>query len=249
MLPALTMIDRLYHDAALARFYDLENDWGDDLAFCAGLAEPASSVLDLGCGTGRFAASLQGKVVVGVDPAPAMLDVARGRPGGEGVTWVEEDARSVRLGRRFDLVVMTGHAFQCILSDADQLAVCQTISSHLATGGNFIFDSREPRVEEWLEWSPGGSARWIDDPAVGRVWAFNDAHLDTATGIVTYGTYYRAEDGRLWQAQSQIRFRPQQEIATCIAAARLAVDRWMGDWQGGPLDEDRPEIIALGRLA
>ncbi len=118
MLPALAMIDRLYHDAALAHFYDLDNAWGDDLALCAKLAETASSVLDLGCGTGRFAVTLTGKEVVAVDPASAMLDVARGRPGGEMVTWIEEDARTVRLGRRFDLVVMTGHAFQCFLSDA-----------------------------------------------------------------------------------------------------------------------------------
>ena len=249
MLPALTMIDRLYHDAALARFYDLENGWGDDLALCAGLAEHASSVLDLGCGTGRFAASLAGKEVVGVDPATAMLDVARGRPGGEGVTWVEEDARRVRLGRHFDLVVMTGHAFQCFLSDADQLAVCQTISAHLAPGGSFIFDSREPLVHEWLEWSPQCSERWIDDPELGRLRAFNDAHHDKATGIVTYGTYYQADDGRSWAAQSGIRFRPQPGIAGCIHEASLAVDRWLGDWRGGPLGAGRPEIIALGRLA
>lgn len=243
------MIDRLYHDAALARFYDLENAWGDDLAFCAGLAECATSVLDLGCGTGRFAATLKGKDVVGVDPAAAMLDVARRRPGGAAVTWVQDDARTVRLGRHFDLVVMTGHAFQCFLSNADQLAVCQTISAHLMPGGSFIFDSREPRVEEWLEWSPQRSERWIDDPELGRVRAFNDAHHNPESGIVTYGTFYVTPDGRLWQAQSQIRFRPQREIAACIAAAGLAVDRWMGDWQGGPLGEDRPEIIVIGHFA
>ncbi len=78
--------------------------------------------------------------------------------------------------------------------------------------------------------------------------AFNDAHHNPDSGIVTYGTYYEAPDGRFWQAQSQIRFRPQQEIAACITAAGLTVDRWMGDWQGGPLGRDRPEIIALGRL-
>lgn len=42
---------------------------------------PGASILDLGCGTGHFAHALagQGFRVVGVDPEPAMLAVARGR--------------------------------------------------------------------------------------------------------------------------------------------------------------------------
>jgi len=37
-----------------------------------------------------------------------------------------------RLGRRFDLVVLTGHAFQVFLTDDDQRAVLSTIAEHLA---------------------------------------------------------------------------------------------------------------------
>src|SRR5262245_41523617 len=111
--------DRLYDDPDLAQFYDLENGWAADLDHCRDLARGCSSVLDLGCGTGLFAAALareQDAEVVGVDPAAAMLDVAPARPGGERVRWVQGDARSIRLERRFDLVVLTGHAFQVFLS-------------------------------------------------------------------------------------------------------------------------------------
>jgi len=37
-----------------------------------------------------------------------MLAVARLREGGSAVTWIEADARSVRLGGRFALVLLTG---------------------------------------------------------------------------------------------------------------------------------------------
>jgi SAM-dependent methyltransferase len=56
----------LYGDPDLARFYDLENGWAADLDYCRDLARVCSSVLDLGCGTGLFAAAMaqQGTVEV-----------------------------------------------------------------------------------------------------------------------------------------------------------------------------------------
>src|SRR5688572_28616020 len=105
------MDDPLYRNPALAQFYDVANQWGADFDYCVSLASDATSVLDLGCGTGELAAALaQNRKVTGVDPAAAMLDNARGRPGGGNVAWVQADALSVRLGKRFDLIVLTGHA-------------------------------------------------------------------------------------------------------------------------------------------
>jgi SAM-dependent methyltransferase len=242
--------DRLYRDPALVRFYDLENAGGADLAFCARLAEGAGSVLDLGCGTGEFAARLAGaREVVGVDPAAAMLEEARRRPGGDRVLWVEADARTVRLGRRFGLVALTGHAFQVFLTEADQRAVLSTIAAHLAPGGRFVFDARNPRAEEWREWTPETSRRFLDDPQLGRVEAWNDVAHDAQTGIVTYETRYRAlQGGGEWAATSQIRFTGRETLARLMEEAGLTVERWMGDWQGAPFAPFAPEIIPIGRL-
>jgi ubiquinone/menaquinone biosynthesis C-methylase UbiE len=55
-------------------------------------------VLDLGCGTGRFAAALadrHGCTAVGVDPSPAMLAEARKRKGA--ITWLEGRAEAIPL--------------------------------------------------------------------------------------------------------------------------------------------------------
>ncbi|MCB1435289.1 MAG: class I SAM-dependent methyltransferase, partial [Alphaproteobacteria bacterium] len=112
--------EALYNDPSLVQFYDLDNGWYDDTRFCLGMARDGQRVLDLGCGTGLLAAALAERCrVTGVDPAAAMLDVARQRAGGDRVTWVEGDARTIRLGEVFDFVVMTGHAFQVFLTDAD----------------------------------------------------------------------------------------------------------------------------------
>jgi SAM-dependent methyltransferase len=227
------MQDRLFEDPELVRFYDIENGWEDDSRYCLELAHGKRSVLDLGCGTGMLAAALApGREVFGVDSAAAMLTRAREREGGSAVTWVRADARSVRLGRCFELIVLTGHAFQVLLTDDDQRAACETIAAHLAPGGTFIFDSREPSREVWRKWRSGSSLRAITHPTLGRIEAWNNAAYEPSTEILTYGTFYRALDGRVWKAQSRIRFADKEGIATRIAHAGLRVDRWMGSWCG-----------------
>jgi ubiquinone/menaquinone biosynthesis C-methylase UbiE len=242
--------DLLYDDPDLVSFYDLENSWGADFDFYAKLAGEAKSVLDLGCGTGELAAALaDGREVVGVDPAGAMLEIARRRPGGGRVSWIEGDARALALGHRFDLVLLTGHAFQVFLTAKDQLAVLTTIARHLNPRGRFLFDSRNPAFEAWKSWAPERSRRALTHPVFGAVEAWNDVDYDAATGIATYETHYRVvASGRHLAARSQIRFTSKEELEALISEAGLHITGWFGDWQGSPWTQASKEIIPLGGL-
>jgi ubiquinone/menaquinone biosynthesis C-methylase UbiE len=93
------MQDAIFAEPRLARIYDL---WQGDrvdlphyLAIAAELG--ARRVLDVGCGTGNWACMLaeRGFEVVGLDPAEASLDVARARPGGQQVRWIQGDVTSL----------------------------------------------------------------------------------------------------------------------------------------------------------
>ncbi|CAH2403371.1 class I SAM-dependent methyltransferase [Mesorhizobium escarrei] len=244
------MTDRLYSDPELVQFYDVENEGGVDFDYCVGFAREAGSVLDLGCGTGQLAAALADRrSVTGVDPAPAMLDIARRRAGGQRVAWVEADARNVRLGRRFDLVLLTGHAFQVFLTPEDREAVLATIAAHLAADGRFIFDTRNPVAQEWLEWTPERSQRELSHPGLGTLRAWNDFRRDSASVVVTYSTHYEIPDsGRVLSAESKIAFVAKESLEQMLDQTGLVVEEWLGNWRGEPFCPTSPEIIPIGRL-
>jgi SAM-dependent methyltransferase len=70
--------------------------------------EPTHAVLDVATGTGNVAlrAAVITPDVTGLDLVPDLLDVARGRPGAEGVRWVEGDAEALPFGdATFDRVL------------------------------------------------------------------------------------------------------------------------------------------------
>jgi len=247
----MTDDDPLYRDPSLVEFYDIENGAWDDFGFCVEMAKDARSVLDLGCGTGQLAAMLaDGRHVTGVDPAGAMLDVARSRAGGEKVCWIEAAAQDVRLAETFDLVLLTGHAFQVFLTDDDALKALKTIAMHLAPGGRFLFDTRNPAYRAWETWTPEASERMVTHPDFGEVRAWNDVQYDPATAIATYQTFYEITSiGKTLSASSKIRFIERDRLAELLREAGLHSDRWLGDWRGEPWQAASKEIIPVGGLA
>lgn len=242
--------DKLYHDPDLVQFYDVENGLAPDWVYCAAMAVGASSVLDLGCGTGGFLTYLKSdKKLCGVDPATAMLDVARARSGGEKVEWVQADACTVRLQRKFDLVVLTGHAFQVFLTAADQRAALATIASHLTPEGQFVFDTRNPLIADWRNWTPDETRREFEHPDLGLVTSWNDVCQDAKTGVVTYETHYRSEAKcEVFSARSKIAFPSRNNLALMMDEAGFEVEQWLGDWQGNAYTDTSADIIPVGRL-
>jgi ubiquinone/menaquinone biosynthesis C-methylase UbiE len=125
--------DEVFEEEFLASLYDHFNTWDACDDFYLGLArETGGHVLDLGCGTGMLACRIAqvGLSVTGADPAGGMLRVAQSRQGTQRVSWIKSDGQTLRLPLRFDLIYMTGHAFQALLTDDDATAVLRTAHDH-----------------------------------------------------------------------------------------------------------------------
>lgn len=238
-----------YSDPRLAAVYDPLNPPAADTAFYIALAgETPRRVLDVGCGTGLLACELaaRGHRVTGADPSAAMLGIARSRPGGQQVTWVEAEAAVLSLAARFDLIVMTGHVFQVFLEDRDVLAALRRLRRHLAPGGRLAFETRNPAVREWESWTPEETREAVAVPGLGTV----EVHYDigpVAGELVTYETHFRFAADDVAVAPSVLRFMDRERLAGLLAQAGFTDLVWYGDWDRSPPSATSPEIIVVAR--
>jgi SAM-dependent methyltransferase len=135
----------MYSDDEAAALYGVLNPWGPSDDFYLALVIEATSVLDVGCGTGALLhrarqAGHAGRLC-GLDPDPASLGVARRRTD---IEWVAGTAASMAFDSEFDLAVMTGHAFQVLVGNDEVRASLTAIRHALAGGGRFAFETRNP---------------------------------------------------------------------------------------------------------
>jgi 2-polyprenyl-3-methyl-5-hydroxy-6-metoxy-1,4-benzoquinol methylase len=234
-----------YQNPQIAEIYDLANPRAQDTDFYLSLAglRPCS-VLDLGCGTGTLCCLLaeRGHRVTGVDPAAAMLAVARRKPRAEQVEWIEAAAQSYKTHQRFDLIVMTGHAFQILLTDADALAVLETMRGHLKESGRVAFETRNPRVDWVGEWAarPPSVRRWRGEQLLETL------EITGKDGeFISFQSSYRLPHGTL-TTNSTLRFPSREHVEALIARSGLLVRAVFGDWDGGPFETERSrEIIFI----
>ena len=208
-------------------------------------------MLDLGCGTGLLACRVaqEGLAVVGADPADGMLHVARSRAGAERVSWIKAEGQTLRLPQHFDLIYMTGHAFQALLTDDEAIAVLRTAHDHLTKDGRFAFESRNPAVKAWLSWTPD-KRRVVETADHGRIEEFFDSAADPDAGIVDLAHHYRLLDAdKAIVGHSRVRFVDLDHLTRLLAAAKLAPVAWYGDWDRTPLGATSREFIVVARRA
>lgn len=241
-----------FSDPLLVSIYDDLNPWAPSDEFYYQLAMTRGGrVLDLSCGTGMLACRLakEGMDVVGVDPAPAMLEVAQEKPGGDRVRWHESDAQSLNLEEDFQTVIMTGHVFQVILNDIDLRSSLQTIVRHLAPEGVFAFESRNPRAQTWLDWRTGSDPHKIHNRIHGEIEVANDSSDPDVNGVVQLRTLYRFTDlGETRTSTSPLRFIERDALETHLKFAGFSSMQWFGGWIGEPFHEESPEIVVVAGI-
>lgn len=219
------MTDAVFDDPRLAPLYDVLDPDRSDLDVYAALAAElgARSVLDVGCGTGTFALLLAGEGVdvVGVDPAGASLDVARAKPGGDGVRWVHGDATTLPP-LQVDLATMTANVAQVFLTDEDWDATLRAVHAALRPGGHLVFETRVPQRRAWEDWDGARSTTQV--PGLGPLteWtAVTDVREDPL--LVTFEAHNVFPDGTDVVSTSTLRFRGRDELDASLQAAGFEV--------------------------
>ena len=103
-------------------------------AFEEHLPEPPSSILDVACGTGRELAELSKLYsdCAGFDVTPNMVTYAQER--NPGLSIVEGDMRTCRLGRTFDAICALGGSINFALTNDEIVSTIQTYGAHAHEG-------------------------------------------------------------------------------------------------------------------
>lgn len=185
----------------------------------------ATSVLDVGCGTGTLAVMLaaRGIQVTGVDPAGTSLDVASAKPGAELVTWVHGVATDLPP-MQVDLAVMTANVAQVFLTDEDWMSTLGAIANALRPGGRLVFETRDPARQAWLSWTRENTYERFDLPEIGVVESWMEpAGVDGE--VTTFrATNVFASDGAVIEGDFTLRFRHRAAIEAQLAEAGFVVD-------------------------
>lgn len=235
--------------------YDLEYGGFDpDGPFFSELAlEAGGPILELACGTGRVAIPLarQGFDVSGLDLTPGMLTRARQLAGDLAIDWHHADARDFQLGRQFQLIYMTGNAWQAFLTRADQEALLARVRAHLLPAGFWAFGTRNPRWED-LTIEPVGETGADFINAQGQpVTVYESRMYDPVNQILHYTVERRWQTPAGEQTRSgriALRYVFPQEMEALLHYNGFTILRCFGNWDRSPLSAASPSMIYVCQL-
>ncbi|MBP6563752.1 MAG: class I SAM-dependent methyltransferase [Neisseriaceae bacterium] len=235
--------------------YDLEfGGETEKYAFFLTLAQHhPGPILELACGTGLTALPIAeaGFEVTGIDLSPAMLAHAQKKAAHLPVKLYHGNALHLSLllqQQRYTLIYLTGNAFQCFLTHHDQVQLLQGIRTHLAAGGVFAFETRNPSgtdLSPITEAEPWGH---FTNHQGDEVSVCGTQQYDDATDIMHWTTI-RRWGNHVHHTRTACKFTQPVALTQLLANNGFSVIAQYGHWDQRPLHADSPLIISVCQLS
>ena len=244
-----------------ARFYDPDlGDLDADLQMYQQFAARCdSTILELGCGTGRLLIPLagQGYRITGIDASAAMLEKARDKVAAEALheraTLVEQEMGELELEERFNLAFAALNTFAHLHTTDDQLAALARIWRHLNPGGLLVLDMFNPDLARLLD-ARGqvALAKVMEGPGAGqRTMRFYTDEVDLGRQLI-HTTYIVDEIDAGGQVRRtlfpfSLRYVYRYEMELLLRHAGFEVEAIYGSYDLDQFSGDSEKLIAVAR--
>ena len=235
-----------------ARFYDVlyqDIREGDQNYYLNKIRYTQGPVLEIGTGTGRFFSETlkTGADIYGVDISPEMLNVLLKKiPLKDRFRVSVDDIRTMKLNKRFELIVAPFRVFQHLMTPDDQIKALNNVYDHLNPGGHFIFDLFVPNVK-LLNEGLQNTRDFDGEYAPGRkLQRYTSMKADVVNQIshVTFKLVWDEEgreNAKEWK--TSIRFLFRFELELLIKASRFENFKMFGDFDENELTTNSSEFV------
>jgi SAM-dependent methyltransferase len=251
---------------AIAEYYDAEyaglEILQQDVPFLLGqMPRRRQKILELATGTARAAVPLAqaGHRVVGIDNDPTMLKLAKIKRDSVGIAprdlaLLRGNALNVRSGERFDWVICLFNTFLNFTSLKEQDRFLETVRAHMKPGGRYFMDVFNPDLSlvaraETKDLNPVT----FFVPALNRtVSRTADVRRDGVHQVQRITMRYRWFDpfGKEHRAQNHfnLTWMLPRELEILLDRHGLQIEHLWGNYDGSPVTESSPRLIARCRL-
>ncbi|MBN2213723.1 MAG: methyltransferase domain-containing protein [Bacteroidales bacterium] len=240
-----------------ARFYDIIyhqlRSHVDARYFLSKIKSTRGSILEIGVGTGRFFTEAlgSGADIYGIDISKSMVDVLKNKlDPSEHYRIYTGDACTMKLDRRFSLIIAPFRVFSHVIDVTDQIKFLNNVWEHLDDEGKFIFDLFIPdpgKLQKGMdkvvdfegEYEPGKKLRRTVSTSP-----------DIVNQILDISMNFEWEDNNKWLTKTwKIKFRIyfRYELEHLITLSRLKLENISGDYKGGSLSKNSKEFVVVCR--
>ncbi|MCX6145210.1 MAG: class I SAM-dependent methyltransferase [Ignavibacteriales bacterium] len=238
----------------IARFYDViyaHLRTVDHEYFLRTILSTRGPVLEIGVGTGRFFidALHGGADIYGVDLSETMLQQLRKKLGQEHHHRIsQQDARSLHLDKKFDLIIAPFRMFSHLIETDDQLQMLNSVFDHLNPGGRFIFDLYVPdlgillngineQVDFEGEYAPGKKLKRIVSAKPDLI-----RQISSVTMTLTWDDE-AGERTESWLLPMRFFFR--YELEHLVHRSKLTLKHIYGDYEEHELGPESKDFIVV----
>jgi O-methyltransferase involved in polyketide biosynthesis len=164
---------------------------------------------------------------------------------------VEADARSFELGKQFQFIYLTGNAFQAFLRREDQEALFASVKRHLAPGGVFAFETRNPSGHDLTNRPEEEFDQSYTSVEGHQVSVSFTQRYDPITQIMYWTSYRRwtvGERDHKKETHIACRFTHPQELEALLHYNGFQIIQQYGNWDKEKLSMFSPSMINICKI-